>query len=88
MAHSQRKRSPRRHDNPFISDRCHDHMNLPPVFYLNHCNVDRIWEAWLVNEGRTYVPSQIGIGAASNAPAERSHVFNPDAPTDHTSPRR
>jgi tyrosinase len=29
-----------------------------PVFYLNHCNVDRIWEAWLVDQGRTYVPSQ------------------------------
>ena len=28
-----------------------------PVFYLNHCNVDRIWEAWLVDQGR-YVPSQ------------------------------
>lgn len=28
-----------------------------PVFYLNHCNVDRIWEAWLVNRGRTYVPA-------------------------------
>ena len=26
--------------------------------FLNHCNVDRIWEAWLVNQGRTYVPSQ------------------------------
>lgn len=29
-----------------------------PVFYLNHCNVDRIWEAWLVRRGRTYVPGQ------------------------------
>jgi tyrosinase len=29
-----------------------------PVFYLNHCNVDRIWEAWLVRNGRTYVPAQ------------------------------
>jgi tyrosinase len=29
-----------------------------PVFYLNHCNVDRIWEAWLVSQGRTYVPAQ------------------------------
>ena len=29
-----------------------------PVFYLNHCNVDRIWEAWLVKNGRTYVPAQ------------------------------
>ncbi|WP_036292429.1 tyrosinase family protein [Methylosinus sp. PW1] len=29
-----------------------------PVFYLNHCNVDRIWEAWLARYGRSYVPSQ------------------------------
>ena len=27
-----------------------------PVFYLNHCNVDRIWERWLVDHGRTYLP--------------------------------
>ena len=27
-----------------------------PVFYLNHCNVDRIWEAWMVRHGRTYAP--------------------------------
>jgi tyrosinase len=27
-----------------------------PVFYLNHCNEDRIWERWLQNFGRTYVP--------------------------------
>ncbi|MEO6958258.1 MAG: tyrosinase family protein [Antricoccus sp.] len=29
-----------------------------PVFYLNHCNVDRVWEAWLVKRGRVYVPAQ------------------------------
>jgi tyrosinase len=29
-----------------------------PVFYLNHCNVDRIWEAWMVEHGRTYEPPQ------------------------------
>jgi len=29
-----------------------------PVFYLNHCNVDRTWEAWLQKYGRTYVPPQ------------------------------
>jgi tyrosinase len=28
-----------------------------PVFYLNHCNVDRQWEAWLADNGRTYVPA-------------------------------
>ena len=29
-----------------------------PVFFLNHCNVDRIWEAWLGQHGRTYLPLQ------------------------------
>jgi tyrosinase len=29
-----------------------------PVFYLNHCNVDRIWESWQVSQGRVYEPSQ------------------------------
>jgi tyrosinase len=41
-----------------------------PVFYLNHCNVDRIWEAWLVNQGRTYVPSQ------SESPQLAMHRLN------------
>lgn len=27
-----------------------------PVFYLNHCNVDRIWESWMARRGRTYLP--------------------------------
>jgi tyrosinase len=26
------------------------------VFYLNHCNVDRLWESWLAKNGRVYVP--------------------------------
>lgn len=29
-----------------------------PVFYMNHCNVDRIWEAWLTQHGRNYRPLQ------------------------------
>jgi tyrosinase len=29
-----------------------------PVFYLNHCNVDRVWEGWMVERGRTYEPPQ------------------------------
>lgn len=28
-----------------------------PVFYLHHCNVDRIWEAWMVKNGRIYMPT-------------------------------
>jgi tyrosinase len=27
-----------------------------PVFYLNHCNADRLWEAWLRKHGRAYLP--------------------------------
>jgi tyrosinase len=27
-----------------------------PVFYLNHCEVDRIWEAWMLRNGRRYLP--------------------------------
>jgi tyrosinase len=27
-----------------------------PVFFLNHCNVDRIWEAWMLEHGRSYLP--------------------------------
>jgi tyrosinase len=29
-----------------------------PVFYLNHCNVDRVWEGWMSRHGPTYAPPQ------------------------------
>ncbi len=29
-----------------------------PVFYLNHCNEDRIWAAWQTHLGALYVPDQ------------------------------
>jgi tyrosinase len=29
-----------------------------PAFYLNHCNVDRVWEAWNIARGRPYSPPQ------------------------------
>jgi len=38
-----------------------------PVFFLNHCNVDRIWESWMTDQGRIYEP---GNGV-------------PDAPAGH-----
>ena len=34
-----------------------------PVFYLNHCNVDRIGEAWRVKNGRKYRPTNATAGA-------------------------
>jgi tyrosinase len=38
-----------------------------PVFFLNHCNVDRIWESWQLTNGRSYAPP-------AGAPAElRGH---------------
>lgn len=27
-----------------------------PVFFLNHCNVDRLWEHWMGANGRVYAP--------------------------------
>jgi tyrosinase len=36
-----------------------------PLFFLNHCNVDRQWEAWLTQRGRTYVPGA-GQGPAGH----------------------
>ena len=35
-----------------------------PVFYLNHCNVDRVWERWMQNNGRVYQP----LNTTPNAP--------------------
>jgi tyrosinase len=34
-----------------------------PVFYLNHCNEDRIWESWMAREGLTYRPVDSDPGA-------------------------
>lgn len=34
-----------------------------PVFYLNHCNVDRIWERWMQGHGRQYRPTNSTAGA-------------------------
>jgi tyrosinase len=34
-----------------------------PVFYLNHCNVDRIWESWMAEHGRVYEPGDAAAAA-------------------------
>jgi tyrosinase len=36
-----------------------------PVFFLNHCNIDRLWEAWMRRRGRTYLPGA-GQGPAGH----------------------
>ena len=35
------------------------------MFYLNHANVDRIWESWMVAGDRTYEPAPGEQGAPS-----------------------
>ncbi|HVD41603.1 MAG TPA: tyrosinase family protein [Solirubrobacterales bacterium] len=37
-----------------------------PVFWLNHCNIDRIWEGWMAKHGRQYQP-----GAGEGPPGQR-----------------
>lgn len=41
-----------------------------PLFYLNHCNVDRLWERWMTDNGRTYLPP------ASAPTSLRGHRLN------------
>lgn len=45
-----------------------------PVFYLNHCNEDRVWEGWLARNGRTYLP-----GATANATLRGHRINDPIA---------
>lgn len=34
-----------------------------PVFYLNHGNEDRLWEAWTARHGREHRPAAADAGA-------------------------
>lgn len=55
------------HRSPaFLHNRVHDWVGLDMIpisspndriFYLHHCNVDRIWETWMSKKGRSYVPA-------------------------------
>ena len=45
-----------------------------PVFYLNHCNEDRIWEGWLTRNGRVYLP-----GATASATLRGHRINDPIA---------
>jgi tyrosinase len=55
-----------------------------PVFYLNHCNVDRIWEGWMSRHGRSYEPPQSAspdlAGHRMNDPLYSILIQTPVAP--------
>jgi tyrosinase len=62
------------HNGPQLHNRVHVWVGgdmLPgtspndPVFFLNHCNIDRIWESWMGPHGRTYLPTDNQPGAPS-----------------------
>ena len=51
-----------------------------PVFFLNHCNVDRVWEAWLTRRGRSYLPPGQGpVGHRDDRSAVLGRVGVDDA---------
>lgn len=44
---------------------------LDPIFWLHHCNIDRLWEAWMNTPGKTMVRDQLWL----NGPADRSFIM-------------
>ncbi len=53
----------------FMSDP--DYAALDPIFWVHHCNVDRLWAAWLTQPGNI----QDNSAAWSNGPAGRGFVM-------------
>lgn len=44
---------------------------LDPIFWLHHCNIDRLWEAWMNTSGKTMVHDPRWL----NGPANRSFIM-------------
>ncbi|PCR94510.1 oxidase [Pseudomonas fluorescens] len=54
-----------------------DLAGLDPIFWLHHCNIDRLWEAWMNTPGKTMVHNPLW----SNGPVNRSFIM--PAPGDN-----
>ena len=39
-----------------------DYAALDPIFWLHHCNIDRLWEAWMSNSGNVQETSAAWLG--------------------------
>lgn len=44
---------------------------VDPIFWLHHCNVDRLWEAWMNTSGKTMVRDQRWL----DGPAGRTFIM-------------
>ena len=50
--------------NPYLA-------GLDPIFWLHHCNIDRLWEAWMNTPGKTMVRDPRWL----NGPADRTFIM-------------
>lgn len=48
-----------------------DLAGLDPIFWLHHCNIDRLWEAWMNTSGKTMVRDPRWL----NGPADRQFIM-------------
>ncbi|MBO1414326.1 tyrosinase family protein [Streptomyces sp. FH025] len=52
-----------------------------PVFFLHHCNVDRIWEGWMNRFGRLYAPDMTFPAATYKGERIGDSIVSPLGPT-------
>ncbi|MFF0087627.1 tyrosinase family protein [Streptomyces canus] len=52
-----------------------------PVFFLNHCNEDRIWEGWMNRYGRLYAPDMTAPAATFKGERIDDPIVSPLGPT-------
>jgi tyrosinase len=44
---------------------------LDPLFWLHHCNIDRLWEAWMTTPGKTMIRDRAWL----SGPADRKFIM-------------
>lgn len=47
------------------------YAGLDPIFWLHHCNIDRLWEAWMSTSGKTMVKDPRWL----EGPADRTFIM-------------
>ncbi|MEU6237251.1 tyrosinase family protein [Kitasatospora sp. NPDC047058] len=52
-----------------------------PVFFLHHCNVDRIWEGWMNRFGRLYAPDMTAPAATYKGERIDDPIVSPLGPS-------